>query len=91
MSETVKEGNGFITWENGEVIAEITFVPSGEDTLIIDHTYVMEAMRGRKLAENLVQRVVEYARETNKKVVPACSYAHALFRRRKEYHDIWER
>ncbi|QYR21491.1 N-acetyltransferase [Paenibacillus sp. sptzw28] len=91
MGETVKEGNGFITWEDGVAVAEITFVTSGEDTLIIDHTFVLEAMRGRKLAEDLVQRVVEYARETNKKIVPACSYAHALFRRRKEYHDIWER
>jgi predicted GNAT family acetyltransferase len=90
VQETVKDGNRFVVKDNGEVVAEVTFVTDGEHTLIIDHTYVDPAMRGQKLAEDLVRRVVEHARETNKKIVPACSYAHAQFRRRKEYEDVWQ-
>ena len=89
MSELIKQGNGFVIQENGEMVAEITFIPQG-DTLIIDHTYVSEALRGQKIAEALVKRVAEYARETNKKIIPACSYAHALFKRKSEYHDVWK-
>ncbi|BBH23676.1 N-acetyltransferase [Paenibacillus baekrokdamisoli] len=90
MSEPIKQGNAFVIEENGEMVAEITFVPQGEDTLVIDHTYVSEAMRGQKLAETLVKQVVDYARQTNKKIIPACSYAEAQFRRKKEYHDVWK-
>ncbi|CAM4401437.1 GNAT family N-acetyltransferase [Paenibacillus tarimensis] len=90
MQEMVKEGNGFVIRQDGEVVAEVTYVPSGTNALIIDHTYVTESMRGQKLAENLVKKVVEYARENDRKVVPACSYAYAQFRRHKEYQDVWQ-
>jgi uncharacterized protein len=90
MRETVKDGNRFVVKDNGEAVAEITFVPQGESTLVIDHTYVDPSMRGQKLAEDLVERVVEHARQTNRKIIPACSYAHAQFRRKKEYADVWE-
>jgi predicted GNAT family acetyltransferase len=89
--ETAKEGNGYVVREGGDVVAEITFVPQGEGTLVIDHTYVAPALRGQKVAESLVKRVVEEARETNKRIVPACSYALALFRRHKEYEDVWQK
>ncbi|MNK68747.1 Acetyltransferase (GNAT) family protein [compost metagenome] len=91
MRETIQEGNAFVIKEDGSVIAEVTFKPVGEGTIVIDHTYVAEEMRGQKLAEDLVRRVVEHARETNQKIIPACSYADAQFRRRKEYEDVWQK
>lgn len=91
MRETIQEGNAFVIKENGSVIAEVTFKPVGEETIVIDHTYVAEEMRGQKLAEDLVRRVVEHARETNQKIIPACSYADAQFRRRREYEDVWQK
>ncbi|MFC5652515.1 GNAT family N-acetyltransferase [Paenibacillus solisilvae] len=90
MSELIKQGNSFVIEENGERAAEITFVPQGEDTLVIDHTFVSEALRGQKIAEALVKRVVDYARETNKMIIPVCSYALSQFKRKKEYHDVWK-
>ncbi|GGG13385.1 GNAT family N-acetyltransferase [Paenibacillus abyssi] len=91
MRETIQEGNGFHVIEDGQVIGEITYVILDEHTLKIDHTYVDPALRGQKIAEDLVKRVVDYAREAGKKIVPACTYADAQFRRRKEYHDVWAR
>jgi predicted GNAT family acetyltransferase len=90
MREIVQEGNGFSVIENGDVLAEVTFEPVGEGTLVLDHTYVTTALRGQNLAEELVKRVVEHARKTNQRIIPACSYAHAQFRRHKEYHDVWQ-
>ncbi|USB31743.1 GNAT family N-acetyltransferase [Paenibacillus sp. YPG26] len=91
MRETIQEDNAFVIKENGQMIAEVTFKPAGEGTLVIDHTYVAEEMRGQKLAEELIRRVVEHARETHNRIIPACSYADAQFRRRKEYEDVWQR
>ncbi|KIL37612.1 GNAT family acetyltraansferase [Cohnella kolymensis] len=91
MRETVKEGNSFVVKDNGEMVAEITYKPAAKDMIVIDHTYVSPAMRGQKLAEDLVRRVVEHAREANKMVVPSCSYAHAQFKRHNEYQDVWKR
>nr|WP_309244112.1 GNAT family N-acetyltransferase [Paenibacillus sp. GbtcB18] len=91
MRETIKRGNGYAVMENGEAVAEITYQPLGSESLVIDHTFVSEALRGQKVGEELVRAVVDQAREEKKTVVPACSYAHALFKRHKEYHDIWRR
>lgn len=91
MRETVKEGNSFVVKENGERIAEITYMAVAKNTIVIDHTYVSPKMRGQKLAEDLVRRVVEHAREEKKMIVPSCSYAHAQFKRHKEYNDVWQR
>lgn len=89
MRETVQQGNGFVMKEDGQVVAEVTYIPQ-EDALLIDHTFVSESLRGQKVGEELVRRVVQHARESNLKVVPACSYAHALFKRHQEFSDIWK-
>lgn len=91
MREMIQEDNAFVIKEDGSVIAEVTFQPADDHTIVIDHTYVAEEMRGQKLAEELIRRVVEHARGTNQKIIPACSYADAQFRRRKEYQDVWEK
>jgi uncharacterized protein len=91
MRETVKEGNSFVINDNGEKVAEITYMAGAKGTIVIDHTFVSPKMRGQKLAEDLVRRVVEHAREAKKMIVPSCSYAHAQFKRHKEYDDVWQR
>ncbi|MFC4098504.1 GNAT family N-acetyltransferase [Paenibacillus xanthanilyticus] len=91
MRETIKEGNGFIIRENGTALGEVTFAEDGPDTLIIDHTYVDPSMRGQKLGDELVRQVVDHARASGKRIVPACSFAHALFRRHGEFGDVWKR
>ena len=42
--------------------AEMTFSCLGESTIIIDHTGVPDALRGRSVGRALVQRGVENAR-----------------------------
>lgn len=89
--ELVREGNGYVFRQNGEIAAEVTFRPMNESTLILDHTYVDPSLRGQGVAEKLVRRVVDLAREEGKRIIPACSYADALFRRHKEFEDVWQR
>ncbi len=85
----IKEGlNKFYIGEEHEPIAEVTFVPTGEKIIILDHTYVSPEIEGQGIAAQLVEAVVKYARRTGKKIIPTCSYAVAEFQRKAEYQDI---
>ena len=81
--------NGFyIESENGERSAEITFADRDENVIEVDHTFVDPSLRGQGVAGKLLNKVVEYARDTNKKIIPVCSYAQAKMLRNKEYEDV---
>ena len=68
--------------EDGKMIAEVTYVPSGEDKVILDHTFVDPSLRGQGIAEELVNRVVKEMQIENKKIIPLCPYAKTLFERK---------
>jgi predicted GNAT family acetyltransferase len=72
-------------------VAEMTFSRAGERLIIIDHTEVPAALRGRGLGEQLVARAVEDARDEGKKLVPLCPFAAAQFRRHPEFSDVLSR
>ncbi|MEG0732352.1 MAG: GNAT family N-acetyltransferase [Vagococcus sp.] len=85
----VEEANRFVVFEDsGQEIGEITWSNAGETMIIIDHTYVDDAHRGRGIAEKLVALGVDYARKNNKKVMPLCPFAKKEFDQKKEYQDV---
>jgi predicted GNAT family acetyltransferase len=71
--------------------AEMTFSRAGERLLIIDHTSVPDALRGRGVGNRLVLRAVEDARAQGKKIVPLCPFAAAQFRKHQDYADVLSR
>lgn len=68
--------------------AEMTFRKSGANTLVIDHTGVPPAYRGRGIAELLVRRMIADARADDSRIMPLCSYVIAQFRRHPEWSDL---
>jgi len=68
--------------------AELTFVKVGDGEIIVDHTFVPPAWRGRGIAEKLVQHVVEDARKRGFKIRPVCPYVVVAFRRHPEWADV---
>lgn len=68
--------------------AEITYVIHDEDTIIIDHTFVSAELRGQNVAKQLIKKVVDFARQKNKKIIPQCSFAKKEFIENKEYDDV---
>lgn len=88
--EFEKSGNRFYkNDEKGKMIAEVTYVPAGEEKVILDHTFVDPSLRGQGIAHQLVDRVVEEMQKEHKKIVPLCPYAKVLFEREPEkYSDI---
>lgn len=68
--------------------AEMTYSRAGDGLVIIDHTEVPAALRGRKVGERLVRQAVEDARRDKIAIVPLCPFAKAQFRRHPEWQDV---
>ncbi len=69
-------------------LAEIVFNYKGENIVTIDRTFVSESMRGQNIASQLLQRLVEWAREENIKIIPVCEYAKKKMENNNDYKDV---
>jgi len=69
-------------------MAEMTFSRAGEHMIIIDHTEVPEALRGRGVGDRLVARAVRDARAEGFTIFPLCPFAASRFRKHSEYRDV---
>ncbi|AMY06435.1 N-acetyltransferase [Staphylococcus condimenti] len=86
----VKHGtNKFYIGENEDNFkAQMTYVPTNPEMFIIDHTEVSDELRGQGAGYKMVEAAVNYARETNKKIVPLCPFAKSVFDKTPEYADV---
>jgi|LSQX01.2.fsa_nt_gb predicted GNAT family acetyltransferase len=78
----------YISNNNNETIAEVTFKPVNENTIILYHTFVDISLRGQGIAKILVDKVVDYARLNNLKIKPTCSYALKIMTHSSSYQDV---
>lgn len=67
--------------------AVLTWRERGE-ARIANHTFVPPELRGRGIAQQLVEALVADARARGFTIVPQCSYVEALFRRHPEWSDV---
>ncbi len=81
-------GNGFYAYCDGQTIGKITFVRTGPNTVIIDHTEVDDAYRDSDVELNLVRHVCELARQQHRNVLPICPIARNMFIRYPEFDDV---
>ncbi|GJL95157.1 MAG: N-acetyltransferase [Hyphococcus sp.] len=68
--------------------AELTYRNDRDGVILIDHTYVPPESRGGKVAQMLVEHVVEDARKSGLKIIPQCPYVDKLFRRRPDLNEL---
>lgn len=68
--------------------AVMTYSRLGAASIIIDHTEVPEALKGRGAGRALVQRGVEDARAEGRKIVPLCPFAKAQIARHPDWQDV---
>jgi len=89
MANIQKGNQMFYIGENEqEAIAKITYQRKDENTIVADHTYVSDELRGQGIAGKLVEVLTDFAREENLKIVPVCSYVKAKMEKTAEYHDL---
>ena len=88
MNFEYEENRIYANDENGNLIAEITFPPVSDDTVIIDHTFVDPSLRGQGVAAKLVRAATDQIRETGKKAEVSCVYAVRGFDEHPDDCDI---
>ncbi len=86
LEQTDSKGAFFVE-ENGQRLAVMTFSKAG-NRIIIDHTEVSDALRGKSAGKQLVAAAVEHARAHGLKIIPLCPFAKSVFDRVKEYQDV---
>ncbi len=87
QEEHGKKGAFFIE-EDGEWVAELTYIKSGESEITIDHTEVDPKLRGENIGEDLVAEAVEYARKNNLKIKATCPYAKKVLEEKHEFREV---
>lgn len=78
----------FFIEEDGEWIAEMTYVKSGEKAFIIDHTEIDDKLRGEGIGKDLVAEAVKFARENGLKIHATCPFAKKVIADTPEYSDV---
>ena len=71
--------------------SEMTYSRAGRGLIIIDHTEVPAALRGRKVGERLISQAVEDARQDGIAIIPLCPFAKAQIDRHPEWQDVLRR
>ena len=88
--ETSTKGTFFIE-ENGKRLAEMVYSKAGPGRIIVEHTEVSEALKGKNVGKQLVAAAVDHARKNNLKIIPLCPFTLSVFKRVKEYEDVWDK
>jgi len=85
--ETDSKGSFFVS-ENGKRLAEMTYSKAGSQLIIIDHTEVSEALKGKGVGLQLLNASVAYAREKQIKILPLCPFAKSVFDKYENLRDV---
>lgn len=66
---------------------EMTYSRAGPSRIIIDHTGVPDALRGKSVGKALVEAAVIAARAEGFKIIPLCPFAKATLDKHSEWQD----
>ncbi len=91
LHKELKSKGIFYIEENGKPLANMYYSRYSPEHIVIDHTEVDDALRGKGAGKQMVARAVEWARENNIRVTPACPFAHSLFQKITDFQDVWEK
>lgn len=89
----IKQGvKQFYVGESEEkALARITYYFRSDRVIVVDHTFVHPTLRGQGIAKQLLDRVIQMAREENLKIIPTCDFAISEFEKHPEFSDVLEK
>lgn len=73
---------------NNQKVGELTYSAQENGNLEIIHTGVDASQKGKGLGKELVQAAVEYARKSDIKLIPSCSFAKAVIAENKDWQNF---
>lgn len=68
--------------------AEITYSRTSPVLIIVDHTAVPDALRGKGVGQALALHTVEEARRGGWEIIPLCPFFRAQVERHPEWKDV---
>ena len=87
IEQSATKGRAF--YENGnQNLAEMTFSKAGDNLIIIDHTEVDDSLRGQGVGRQLLDKVIEMARNNQQKILPLCPFAKSVFNKDATIRDV---
>jgi uncharacterized protein len=78
----------FYMERGGQRLAEMTYSRANATLIIIDHTEVDESLKGQGAGRQLLDALVQWARDTGTKVMATCPFALAQFRKDASIRDV---
>ena len=85
-----KNGAFFIEQE-GEWVAEMTYIREGLRKLVVDHTAVSKELKGKGIGKALIEAVVKFARDKNLLIKPTCPFVKKVLEASEDYEDVLTR
>jgi predicted GNAT family acetyltransferase len=67
---------------------EMTYSRSSPTLIIIDHTGVPDALRGKGVGQALAAYAIEAARKGGWKIIPLCPFMRAQAQRHPDWQDV---
>ena len=83
-----QKGEFFSLNDAGQRIAEISYAWRDDKTIVADHTWVDDSLRGQNVGRLLVDQAVEFARTKDAKILPLCPFAKSVFDKEPSLHDV---
>lgn len=88
QNKLVKDKGMFFVEQDGNILAEMVYSMPLPNKMVIEHTEVSDELKGKHVGNQLVHTAVEYARTNGIKIVPLCTFASSVFKRKPEYADV---
>lgn len=89
IKQIVSGTKGFFgAYYNGKETGRISYTFAGENKMILDHTEVNDAYRGKNIGKKILMNVVRFARENKIKIVPLCPFTKSVFDKIEEIRDV---
>ena len=85
--QKTKSGGRYVTTLDGHE-AELTYSRTSDKLIIVDHTGVPDALRGRGVGQELAAHAVEDARRGGWKIIPLCPFFKAQATRHPDWRDV---
>ncbi|MBK5569508.1 GNAT family N-acetyltransferase [Ensifer sp. SSB1] len=67
---------------------EMTYSRTSPQLIIVDHTLVPDALRGKGVGQALARHAIEEARKGGWKIIPLCPFMKAQAVRHPEWQDV---
>ncbi|WDZ75932.1 GNAT family N-acetyltransferase [Ensifer adhaerens] len=67
---------------------EMTYSRTSAQLIIVDHTLVPDALRGKGVGQALAKHAIEEARKGGWKIIPLCPFMKSQAMRHPEWQDV---